>query len=283
MEQTMIMRMSTKSQFKAAAEQNEWAGLDQTAKPTDLTLPHGAEICATGLTMPENLDLEQWQQVGIKLVEIDSGIQWALGDWWCHGHHTYGSRTAEVGAKKLRYEFSSLMNLGSTARKVPPSLRNEAVSHSHHVAVQGLEPEAQTKWLTKAAKMHWSVKTLREKIKEYDERDPVKEAEYEQEQRELKEIPDWASELASELIRCSQQSYNWRVNHPATDFRNLPQSYLKELLEALQRASINLGGFAKDLAKVIEAKARDGAETTVKRERVRLNGSTEQLHLQAAE
>jgi hypothetical protein len=133
-------------------------------------LPYGAEICATGLTLPDNLDLDQWKAIGIKLCTIGSAVQWAIGDWWAYGHHAYGKRKAVAISKQLPYEFGSLMNLGSVARSVQTSCRNEVLSFSHHVAVAALEPEDQRKWLTRAAKGKLSVSKLRGYMHEAAER-----------------------------------------------------------------------------------------------------------------
>jgi hypothetical protein len=116
--------------------------------------------------LPPNIDQEQWQEIGIKLAPLGNSVQFAIGDWWAFGQHTYGSRKKSVldAAKKLLYEFGSLMNLGWVAHKVPTSCRNEAVSFSHHVEVTSLEPEDQKKWLARAASRHWSVKELRREL-----------------------------------------------------------------------------------------------------------------------
>jgi hypothetical protein len=153
--------------FERVVNDTEYVGPPQSGKPIDRKLPHGAEICATGLTLPDILNLDQWKAIGIKLCTIDTAMQWAIGDWWAYGHHTYGKRKAFATAKELPYQFGSLMNLGSVARSVKTSLRNEALTYSHHVAVAALESEDQKKWLTKAVKGKWSVNKLRELINEW--------------------------------------------------------------------------------------------------------------------
>src|ERR1700730_11775472 len=132
--------------FERVVNDTEYVGPPQSGKPIDRKLPHGAEICATGLKLPDSLDLDQWKAIGIKLCTIDSAMQWAIGDWWAYGHHTYGKRKAYATAKELPYQFGSLMNLGSVARSVKSSFRNEVLSFSHHVQVAALEPEDQKKW-----------------------------------------------------------------------------------------------------------------------------------------
>jgi hypothetical protein len=164
----MVNRLAPKTKFELTAKQTEWHGLVPSSDTIDdLSLPHGAKLCKTGIILPDDLALDQWEEVGTKLMTIDKGIQWALGDWWAYGHHKYGERASI--AKNLPYEFGSLMNLGVIARKVTPSFRNEAVSFTHHVAVATLEPEQQKKLLKRAARSKWSVSKLREMLHENSE------------------------------------------------------------------------------------------------------------------
>ena len=150
--------------FESAVSATEYLAPPQSGKPVARKLPHGAEICATGLALPDGLGLDQWKAIGVKLCIIGNAVQWAIGDWWAYGHHTYGKRAAFAAAKELPYEFGSLMNLGSVARSVKSSFRNEAVSFSHHVAVAPLEPEEQKELLARAVEFKWSVSTLRELV-----------------------------------------------------------------------------------------------------------------------
>jgi hypothetical protein len=150
--------------YNRDAKGDEYVRLPQSGAAIERTLPHGAEICATGLVLPDSLSVDQWNEVGIKLCAIDTGLQWAIGDWWAYGHHTYGERKAAMRGKKLNYEFGSLMNLGRVARGVTSSFRNEALSFSHHVAVAALEPEHQKRLLAQALDRKWSVSKLREMI-----------------------------------------------------------------------------------------------------------------------
>jgi hypothetical protein len=157
-------------QFENVVSSKEWEGLPQSGKSINRKLPHGAAICATGLMLPESLTLDQWKDVGFDLCIVDSGVQWAIGDWWFHGRHTYGKRKAYATAKELPYQFGSLMNLGCVAGSVKSSSRNELLSFTHHVAVAPLEPEDQKRWLAKAVERKWSVNQLREHIHDADQR-----------------------------------------------------------------------------------------------------------------
>ncbi|UWU88167.1 hypothetical protein N2605_17500 [Bradyrhizobium yuanmingense] len=160
----MIARLSPIIRYEREVSDTPWTALQRSAHRMDTELPHGAELSATGLYLPEKLDVEQWTDVGRKLMAIERGIQWALGDWWAYGHHAYGERANK--AKELPYAIGSLMNFGRVARKVPTSLRNEALSFSHHEVVAKLEPDQQGRWLKLAAKQKWPVAKFRHKIDE---------------------------------------------------------------------------------------------------------------------
>lgn len=159
----MIARLGAKTRYDAVAKGTEWEGLPQeTDNPIPLVLPHGAQICATGLVLRREIDVKQWGDLGKELVRINSGFQWACGDWWVHGDTKKYGRRVDI-AKTLPFEFETLMNWGSIALKVAPSRRNEALSFSHHAVIASADDHEQTKWLTRAAKHNWSVRELRDK------------------------------------------------------------------------------------------------------------------------
>jgi hypothetical protein len=118
----------------------------------------------TSLTLPSDLSQDEWTDIGAELLKAEKSTQWWIGDWWCYGEQKYGERKAKAAAKSWPYAFGTLMNYGSVAGKVAPSLRNEALSFNHHVAVAPLEPRQQKFWLDRAVKGGWSVAKLRQKI-----------------------------------------------------------------------------------------------------------------------
>lgn len=164
-------RISPEKWYEFSTKDTEYVPFDENAPDLDLTLPHGARLCAMGLVLShakddedENLDLGQWMDIGRKLIEIDRGMQWALGTWWAFGHHKYGDK-AKV-AKELKYDYGYLANLGRVARRVPLSCRSEVLSWSHHEKVAKLDPYVQADWLKRAADQNWTAKTLEQKIKD---------------------------------------------------------------------------------------------------------------------
>jgi hypothetical protein len=163
----------------------EYTRPDEDKPALDIALPHNAKLSPTGLVLPkiededDELDEKQWRDIGEKLNEIDSGVQWAYGDWWAFGHKGYGKRAALIARDVFPYEFGSLMNLGRVARKVPTSLRNEALTFAHHVAVAKLHPhtELQKDWLDKALRKDWNAKELDKEIREQEKADRSKDDE----------------------------------------------------------------------------------------------------------
>jgi hypothetical protein len=162
----MSTRVSDLTKFRQAASGKGKPEPCTTGAVIRLDLPHGAVMRTIGLDLPESLSLDAWQEIGVALATCGNGIQFSLGDWWAFGHHAYGDRKSFVAARKLPFAFGTLMNYGSVARAVPSSLRNEALSYSHHVAVAKLAYEYQKKFLAKAARFKWSAKQLRQEIHE---------------------------------------------------------------------------------------------------------------------
>lgn len=169
----MVKRLSKRSQYERLEREQEWNERSQSSSPIEINLPHSITICATGLNIPPDVDvdLDQWSVIGRRLAAIDNGVRWALGDWYAHGYHKYGKKKFEAVANSIGYEFDSLMNLGYVARNVAPSLRNEALSWSHHNVVAKLAPQEQELWLKKATAMKWSVRKLVEMMHERSSRD----------------------------------------------------------------------------------------------------------------
>lgn len=163
-------RVSPEQWYDFQIKDTEYLPLDENTSKLDLTLPHGAKLCDMGLILPdgdeeeEQLGRDHWFEIGKKLVEIDKGMQWALGTWWAFGRNKYGDRA--LIAKELKYKFGYLCNLGRVARRVPPSCRCEVLSWSHHEKVAKLDPVLQKMWLERAAEQNWTCSTLEQKIKD---------------------------------------------------------------------------------------------------------------------
>src|SRR5262249_1898255 len=71
-----------------------------------------------------------------------------------------------LASKATRYDVAELRDIAYVSRNVAASLRNDALSWSHHKAVASLDdPDEQRRFLTLAAKEGWIVSELRDAIK----------------------------------------------------------------------------------------------------------------------
>lgn len=134
-----------------------------------LALPDGVSVSRTALVCSQQLSLDEWQSLGRALTQMESSIQWWIGDWWHYGRHRYGERKAKITAENAferSYAFSTLMNYGWIAGRFKTSRRREVLSWSHHCEVAKLEPKQQDYWLDIAVKNNLSVAQLRIKLKE---------------------------------------------------------------------------------------------------------------------
>lgn len=251
----MVNRVSQLNHFRSASAPNAAPMIKRVrnATPIPVDLPHGSTLYPTALELPPDLTLDAWGAIGAQLAKIEKGLQWALGDWWAYGFHQYGERKAIAKAKCIPYEFGSLMNLGYVARRVATSLRNEALSFNHHYAVAKLEPEDQTKWLDRAARSKWSVKTLRQQM-------------CEREQIDLDDQPERrASDMASYIAAQADRARNvdpFHIGIEAWDepwLDHLGEGELGRLIEAISQAAETLTDANKGLNQYRKKRLAKGA------------------------
>jgi hypothetical protein len=120
---------------------------------------------------------EKWLDDLAELIRIHRQIQFAIGD-----HLRHGEKHFLVGVARTYREFAqaleergvcsitapTLKNWAWVARAVQPSCRNDALRWSHHAVVANarLTPAEQKLWLARAQAHGWSVRTLRQKVRE---------------------------------------------------------------------------------------------------------------------
>ncbi|MDP2355484.1 MAG: hypothetical protein Q8M31_05425 [Beijerinckiaceae bacterium] len=210
----------------------------------EITLNFGVQICRTGLVMPGQLKFEEWVALGIKLATINNGIQWAIGDHWVYGmEKKYGKR--KDLAKKLPYAYATLVNWGSIAKRVKPSLRSEVVSFSHHEKVASLKPEQQAEYLKRAATNDWTVAQLGEVI--------AKEGNYLR--NRLSEMinippngpPPWAIDIDDYATRSAKALKIYHSNEGR--FETIHDHHFQKLLHSCCRAASAWEEIAIDLRK----------------------------------
>lgn len=146
------------------SEQQAKSTLPAIVENSGLNLPGVYSRC--GLELPENLDFDDWQNIGLKLATIQRATLWWWGDWLNYGERRYGEMYSQA-LDASEYEPQSLRAAKYVASRIELLSRLNNLSWSHHYEVAKFEPDLQDKWLRQAAEHGWSRKELRQQIKEY--------------------------------------------------------------------------------------------------------------------
>jgi hypothetical protein len=253
----VVNRRSALKQYADIDGRIEWNDIVQTSEAVVIELPAGVTMHKTGLTIPPAFGYEAWRKVGADLMSIRNASKWAIGDWWAFGFHTYGSRKkfAEE-AKSLPLKLGTLMNYGTVSRCVPPSLRNETLSWSHHKVVASFDHELQRKWLAKAAAgpKRWTVRFLEQKI-------------YDRKQRDWETDPAQRAKYLSDIFIDQAQRAQSAMNWDADSLLLLDEPTLKRMGEVAEKAE---AVWANRRSQIKRIKSDDGSKTG---KRVRLGES----------
>lgn len=279
--------MSPEKWYDFHVKDTDYVPLDEKTRKLDLALPHGAKLCAMGLVLPdgedeeEQLDHNQWMDIGKKLIEIDKGMQWALGTWWAFGRHKYGDRA--LAAKELKYKFGYLANLGRVARRVPPSCRSEVLSWSHHEKVAKLDPHTQQVWLNKATEQNWTCSTLEQKIKNAEKADRTEaEQRFEQDDPEGYRKEQSRKTANDAIYEFGKISANNDLNHAVQAITTDPQLLAdlddQQLARLKSAASREADKFEKAVSALEQEQERRATEPA-KRRRVRERLPIPRAHL----
>jgi hypothetical protein len=112
---------------------------------------HGVELTPVSMTLPENINENQWNDIGDQVFRLENASNWILGDWWAFGQHKYGSRKKWIGEQKARRSqvksFGHLANCASVCRAIETSRRREVVSFEMHRELLGLKVPEQERFL----------------------------------------------------------------------------------------------------------------------------------------
>jgi hypothetical protein len=175
--------------------------LNKRVVQSDLKLPKGVTLSQTGLVLPENLKMVEWEALGNALAHQADKLQWARGDWW-HFGHKYGARAATVANGLFGYTYGTLAVYGSVARNVRPLIRIKDLSFSHHQLIAGYSEKEQKEWLALAVKHDWTVKQMKQSLREHGHGDgPLPEPMTDAEMARA-----WASDVLSQI-----KTMEWQV------------------------------------------------------------------------
>ncbi len=111
-----------------------------------------------GLEIHEDLTLDEWCDIGLRIGTAMRSIAFVVGDWLVYGEKRDGQRTFWPGTPEydqvshhlylkasqlIGMDLSTLHNHAYVARHVPRSLRNEKLAWEHHKKVAKLKDDAE--------------------------------------------------------------------------------------------------------------------------------------------
>jgi hypothetical protein len=121
-------------------------------------------ITPTGIEFHQDLDFDEWNDLGQKLAPIGKSIGFIIGDWINYAENKWGEKYNEAIAC-TGLEYRTLKNYAYVARKVQLSYRYDNLTFNHHYTVAKLKDgEEQKHWLDQAAKHDLGVDRLRKSI-----------------------------------------------------------------------------------------------------------------------
>lgn len=112
---------------------------------------HGVELTPVGMSLPETLDEDQWNEIGDQVMRLGSASNWMLGDWWAYGEHEYGARKKWMTEQKMKRahvkSWETLKRAGMVCRAFGMGRRRPIVSFEMHRELLGLPEAKQDKFL----------------------------------------------------------------------------------------------------------------------------------------
>lgn len=142
----------------------ELEGLSPHQAQALATLEQGGMLTPIGLTLPDTITKEQFQQVGLALGSMRESLHWAIGDLIATAERLFGEDGYQLIESLGISEVSRLQYI-RVALRIAQDRRRIELSWSHHRAVAPLEPEDQDRFLEEAIKNQWTKGDLEDAIK----------------------------------------------------------------------------------------------------------------------
>jgi hypothetical protein len=110
------------------------------------------------------MPLDDWQQVGQQISQINDSSTWWLGDWLIYGRECYPDRYKRA-VEETSLDYQTLRNYAWVAGRFSSERRRNRLSFQHHAEVAAFPPHVQDMWLDKAEEFGWSRNSLRTHMK----------------------------------------------------------------------------------------------------------------------
>jgi hypothetical protein len=112
------------------------------------------------------MTFQEWDELGLVACEARDWTAWVIGDWLRFGEDRWHDRYTQARALSGR-SYGGLRNCLWVARKIPPAMRRESLSWSHHRLVARFADEAvRGDWLDRAEAAGWSVDLLESMLRD---------------------------------------------------------------------------------------------------------------------
>jgi hypothetical protein len=136
---------------------------------TAVPLTPGFSVSVNGLVIHGRPKFEQWEKVGYALRVMERGAQFALGDYLNAVEDALGEKASQLIDYSEGWSESTCRVYRYVAKSVAEERRRmDRLHFAHHLAVAGLQPAAQKKWLDRAADSEeepWTVRRLIDALK----------------------------------------------------------------------------------------------------------------------
>ena len=124
-------------------------------------------------TPPANMTFQQWAEIGRKFQQIDTSINWWLGDWLNEGDKRYGETYAQA-IEVTGHKIDQLQECKRVSASVKNANRLAFLSWTHHKHVSALPEKTQRELLAAAVENDWSSRELAEETRLYTSYPPPK-------------------------------------------------------------------------------------------------------------
>lgn len=158
---------------------------------TELTPVAPAQGDTVSLTIAPDVTFDQWVDVGRPILNAATYSPWYIGDWLLYAEQRWATNETgdEITAERARIrravadvanvDLESLRAYRWVAGNIAPTRRRAGVSWSHHQQVAALAPEVADPLLEQAETEGWSMRELRQAVKQVETLDVDEAAENE--------------------------------------------------------------------------------------------------------
>jgi N6-adenosine-specific RNA methylase IME4 len=122
------------------------------------------QITDSSVIINDNITELEWAEALEYCEKTNKKLQWVIGELLNFGEKKKYRKYVEL-MSKTNFEYGTLRNIQSVAKKVDVSRRRDNLSFSHHIEVAALSPEKQTEFLDRAENEHLTRKELRNEIR----------------------------------------------------------------------------------------------------------------------